>query len=45
MKKKSNGCTLNIYNSYFEDSFWLKRLFDAKGPLGDNNIQNLARYT
>ena len=25
--------------------FGWEKLFDAKGPLGDNNIQNLARYT
>ena len=32
-RKKSNGCTLSLSNSY-----------DAKGPLGDNVIKNLARY-
>ena len=30
-KKKSNGCTLSFYNSYFGDSFWPKKLLDAKG--------------
>jgi len=34
-RKKSNGCTLSFYNSYFGDSFWPKKLFDAKGPFGD----------
>ena len=33
-KKKSNGCTLSFYNSYF-----------GERPLGDNNIKNPARYT
>ena len=30
-RKKSNGCTLSFYNSCFGDSFWPKKLFDAKG--------------
>ena len=30
-RKKSNGCTLSFYNSYFGDSFWPKKLLDAKG--------------
>ena len=38
-KKKSNGCTLRFYNSYFGDSFWPKKLFDTKGPFGDNAIK------
>ena len=39
-REKSNGCTLSFYNSYFGK----KKLFDAKGPLGDNVIKDLARY-
>ena len=42
-KKKSNGCTPSFYNSYFGDSFCPKKMFDAKGPLGDNVIKNPAR--
>ena len=30
-RKKSNGCTLSFYHSYFGDSFWPKKLLDAKG--------------
>ena len=43
-KKKSNGCTLSFYNSYFRESFWPKKLFDAKGPFGDYVIKNPARF-
>ena len=39
--KKSNGCTLGFYNSYF---FWPKKRLDAKGPFGDNVFINLSRY-
>ena len=38
-RKKSNGCTLSFYNSYFGR----KRLLDAKGPFGDNVFKNPAR--
>ena len=44
---KSNGCTLSFYNSYFRELalvFGRKKLFDAKGPFGDNVIKNAARY-
>ena len=44
---KSNGCTLSFYNSYFGEValvFGRKKLFDAKGPFGDNVIKNAARY-
>ena len=30
-------------HSYFEDSFWPKKLLDAKGPCGDNIIKSPAR--
>ena len=43
-RKKSNGCTLSFYNSYFGDSFWPKKLLDAKGPFGNNVFKNPARY-
>ena len=36
--------TLNFYNSYFGDSFWPEKLFDANGPIGDNVIKTPARY-
>ena len=39
-EKKKAMVVLFFYNSYFGE-----KLFDAKGPLGDNNIQHLARYT
>ena len=42
-RQKSNGCTLNFYNSYFED-FGRKKLWDVKGPVGDNVFKNPARY-
>ena len=38
-REKSNGCTLSFYNSYLG-----KTTVDAKGPLGDNVIKDLARY-
>ena len=38
-KKKSNGCTLNFYNSYLP-----KKLSHSKGPFGDKVIKNPARY-
>ena len=37
-KRKSNGCTLSSYYSYFGDGFWRKNLLDAKGLFGDNVI-------
>ena len=43
-RKKSNGYTFSYYNSYFGDSFWPKKLLDAKGPFGDNVFKNPARY-
>ena len=44
-EKKSNGCTLSVYNSYFRVSFWpKKRMFEAKGPFGDKVFKNPARY-
>ena len=46
-REKSNGCTLSFENSYFGDTlliFGRKKLFDAKGPFGDNVIKNAARY-
>ena len=39
-REKSNGCTLIFYNS----NFGKKKLFDAKGPFGDNVIKNPGRY-
>ena len=42
-EKKSNGCSLSFYDSYFGDSFWPKKLSDAKGPSGDNVFKNRAR--
>ena len=38
-EEKSNGFTLSLYNSYF----WPKKLFDTKGPFGDNVIKKPAR--
>ena len=43
-EKKSNGCTLSFYISYFGD-FWPKKLLDAKDPFGDNVFKNPARCT
>ena len=44
-REKSNGCTLSFYNSYFGDSFWLKKnCWTQKGPFGDNVVKNPARY-
>ena len=42
-KKKSNGCTLTFFNSYFlaEINCWTQ----IKGLFGDNVIKNPARYT
>ena len=32
-----------FYNSYFRDSFWLKKnLLDVKGPFGGNVVKNPA---
>ena len=42
-RRKSNGSTFCFLNTYFGDSFWPKKLFDAKGPFGDNVIKNPAR--
>ena len=44
-KKKSNDCTVSFYNSYFGGTFWPKKLFDTKGPFGNNVIKNPARCT
>ena len=45
-KKKSNGpvALLVFIIATFEIVFGRKKLFDAKGPLGDNVIKNPARY-
>ena len=29
-KKKSNGCTLSFYDSYFENRFWAKKTVGRK---------------
>ena len=42
-EKKSNDCTLSFHNSYFRDSFLPKKLFDAKGPFGDNVIKKYIK--
>ena len=44
-REKSSGRTLSFYNNYFKDYFWPKKLFDAKGPFGNNVIKNPVRYT
>ena len=36
-------CTLSFCNSYFSDTFWPKKLLDAKGPFCNNVIKNPAR--
>ena len=41
-EKKSNGCSLSFYDSYF-GVFGRKKLSDAKGPSGDNIFKNRAR--
>ena len=45
-EKKSNGpvALLVFIIATFEIVFGRKKLFDAKGPLGDNVIKNPARY-
>ena len=45
MKKKAMVALLIFITATLKIVFDWKKLFDAKGPLGDNNIQNLARYT
>ena len=42
-KTKNNFCTRSFYNGYSGDSIWPKKVFDPKGPFGDNVIKNLAR--
>ena len=44
-EKKSNGCTLSFYISYFGEIFWPKKLLDAKDTFGDNVFENPARCT
>ena len=44
-KKKAMVALLVFIIATLEIVFGWKKLFDAKGPLGDNNIKNLARYT
>ena len=44
-KKKSNDCTVSFCNSYFGGTFCPKKLFDTKGPFGDNVIKNPTRCT
>ena len=42
--KKSNGCALSFYNSYFGNRFWPKKLVGRKtGPFGDNVFENPGR--
>ena len=43
-REKSSGCFFSFfYNSYFRDSFWLKKnLLDVKGPFGGNVVKNPA---
>ena len=43
-REKSNCCTHSCYNGYFGDSFWPKKMLDAKGPFGDNVFKNPGRY-
>ena len=43
-EKKSNGCTLNFYNSYFGEFLAEKNCWTHKGLFGDNVIKNPARY-
>ena len=43
-RKKSNGCTLNFYNSYFGEFLAEKNCWTHKGLFGDNVIKNPARY-
>ena len=38
-RKKSDGCTLSFYNSDFGHFLADKKLFDTKGPFGDNVIK------
>jgi len=40
-RKKSNGCTLSFYDSYFGR----KKLLDAKGSFGDNVFKTPAKIT
>ena len=43
--EKGNGCTLSFYIT-LEILFGPnKKLFDGKGPFGDNVVKNPARYT
>jgi len=44
-RRKSNGCTLSFYITYFGYSFLSKKLLDAKDPFGDyhNVFKNPAR--
>ena len=44
-EKKSNRCTLGFIIATLEIVFGRKKLFDAKGPFGDNIIKNPARYS
>ena len=44
-REKSNRCTLGFIIATLEIVFGRKKLFDAKGPFGDNIIKNPARYT
>ena len=39
-EKKSNGCTISFYNSFFGNSSWTQ-----KGPFSDTGFKNPARYT
>ena len=43
-REKSSGCTQSFYNGYFGDSFWPKKLLDAKGPFGGKVFKTPARY-
>ena len=43
-RKTSNGCTLSVIIPTLEIVFDRKKLFDTKGPFGDNVIKNPARY-
>ena len=44
-REKSNRCTLGFIIATLEIVFGRKKLFDAKGPFGDNIIKNPARYS
>ena len=43
-REKKQWLHPKFYNGYFGDTFWPKKLLDAKGQFGKNVIKNPARY-